>query len=99
VFATSPVYTEIKPCPRWVDILCDSKIVEREIVREARELLKPNIGLHATSKRRGSQRFEWHIAEIYKDIQSITWHLGMIMGKDLELFALSKRRPTQMPGL
>jgi len=80
MFATSPVYTEIKPARAGLTAFA-AQIVERELVREAREVVKPSSGLHATSKKRGSQRLEWvdigtltvrRVEEIYKDIQSLT---------------------------
>jgi len=53
-FATSPVYTEIKPARAGLSAFA-AQIVESELVREAREVVKPKSGLHATSKKRGSQ--------------------------------------------
>ena len=111
MFATSPVYTEIKSARAGLTAFA-AQIVERELVREAREVVKPSSGLHATSKKRGSQRIEWvdigtstvsRVAEIYKDIQSLTWHLmNKIAGKDDfeegsgAVRAIKKRRPTEM---
>ena len=114
MFATSPVYTKIKSARAGLTAFA-AQIVERELVRElreAREVVKPSSGLHATSKKRGSQRIEWvdigtstvsRVAEIYKDIQSLTWHLmNKIAGKDDfeegsgAVRAIKKRRPTEM---
>jgi hypothetical protein len=92
MFATFPVYTKIKPARAGLTAFA-AQVVERELVREAREVVKPSSGLHATSesKKRASQRIEWadigastvsRVAEIYKDIQSLTWHLmNKIAGK------------------
>ena len=111
LFATSPVYTEIKPARAGLTAFA-AQIVERELVREAREVVKPSNGLHATSKKRGSQRIEWvdigtstvsRVAEIYKDIQSLTWYLlNKIAGKDDfeqrsgAVRAIKQWRPTEM---
>ena len=55
-----------------------TQIVKKELVKEAREVVKPTSGLHATSKTQRSQRIEWvdigastvsRVAEIYKDHQ------------------------------
>jgi hypothetical protein len=115
MFAMSPVYTEIKPARAGLTAFA-AQIVEKELVREAREVVKSTSGLHATSKKRGSQRIEWadigsstvsRVAEIYKDIQSLTWHLmNRIAGKDDEIEegagvvrAVKRRRPTEMVSL
>jgi hypothetical protein len=80
MFATSPVYTEIKPARAGLTAFA-AQIVEKEFVKEAMEVVKvkvvkPTSGLHATSKKCGSQRIEWAdigsstvscVAEIYKD--------------------------------
>ncbi|KAF8810223.1 hypothetical protein BYT27DRAFT_7186656 [Phlegmacium glaucopus] len=77
LFSTSPVYSEIKPARAGLTAFA-AQIVERELVREAREVVKPTSGLHATSKKRGSHQLEWvdigastvsQVAEIYKDVQ------------------------------
>ena len=117
MFATSPVYTEIKPARAGLSAFA-AQIVEKELVREAREVVKPTSGLHATSKKTGSQRIKWvdigastvsRVAEIYQDIQSLTWHLmNKIAGKgdDFEegagagaVRAVKQRRPTDMVSL
>ena len=114
LFATSPVYTEIKPARAGLSAFA-AQIVESELVREAREVVKPKSGLHATSKKRGSQRIEWvdigastvsQVAGIYKDVQSLTWHfMNKIAGKDdFEdgsgvVRAMKQRRPTEMVSL
>jgi hypothetical protein len=112
MFASAPVYTEIKPARAGLSAFA-AQIVEKELVREAREVVKPTSGLHATSKKRGSQRIEWadigastvnRVAEIYKAIQPLTWHLmNKIAGKgdDFEevagaVRAVKQRRPTEM---
>ena len=112
LFATSPVYTKIKPARAGLTAFA-AQIVERELVREAREVVKPTSGLHATSKKRGSQRIEWadigastvsRVAEIYQNVQTLTWHLmNKIAGKD-DVYeegtgvvrAIKRRRPTEI---
>ena len=57
MFATSPVYTEIKPVHARLTAFA-AQIVEKDLVREAREIVKPTSGLHAASEKRGSQQVE-----------------------------------------
>ena len=44
MFAMSPVYTEIKPARAGLTAFA-AQIVEKELVREAREVVKPTSGL------------------------------------------------------
>ena len=57
MFATSPVYTEIKPVHARLTAFA-AQIFEKDLVREAREIVKPTSGLHAASEKRGSQQVE-----------------------------------------
>jgi len=101
MFTTSPVYTEIKPARAGLTAFA-AQIVEKELVREAREVVKPTSGLHTSSKKRGSQTVS-RVAETHKDVQSLTWHhLNKIAGKDdIDegpgfIHAVTRRRPTEM---
>ena len=51
MFATSPVYTEIKPAHAGLPAFA-AQIVERELVREAREVIKPSSAVLVLFQRR-----------------------------------------------
>ena len=56
MYATTPVYTKIKPA-RAVLTAFAAQIVEKRLVQEARKAVRPQSGLHATSKKRGTQKW------------------------------------------
>jgi len=107
MYATTPVYTKIKPARAALTAFA-AQIVEKKLVQEARKAVQPQSGLHATSKKRGTQKVEWadvgastvsHVEAVIKRHQPLTWRLlNRIAGeKDVEgVPAVQKRRPTSM---
>ena len=105
MYATTPVYMKIKPARAALTAFA-AQIVEKKLVQEARKAVQPESGLHATSKRRGTQKVEWadvgastvsHVEAIIKRCQPLTWRLlNRIAGeKDVDgVPAVRKRRPT-----
>ncbi|PPR02512.1 LOW QUALITY PROTEIN: hypothetical protein CVT26_011996 [Gymnopilus dilepis] len=82
MYSTSVKYTEIKPARAALTSFA-AQIVEKELVREAKNAVKPSSGLHATLKRRGSQRVEWidfstdtvsRVQDVIKHYQPLLWH-------------------------
>ncbi|KAF8804246.1 hypothetical protein BYT27DRAFT_7107802, partial [Phlegmacium glaucopus] len=59
-----------------------AQIIEKKLVQEVRRAVEPQSGLHATSKKRGTQKVEWadmgastvsHVEGIIKRCQPLTW--------------------------
>ncbi|PPQ76949.1 hypothetical protein CVT26_007946 [Gymnopilus dilepis] len=82
MYSTSVKYTKIKPARAALTSFA-AQIVEKELVREAKSAVKPSSGLHATLKRRGSQRVEWtdistdtvsRVQGVIKHHQPLLWH-------------------------
>ena len=83
MYATTPVYTKIKPARAALTAFA-AQIVEQKLVQEARKAVHPQSGLHATSKKRGTQKVEWvdvgastasYVEAIIKRCQPLTWRL------------------------
>jgi hypothetical protein len=61
-----------------------AQIVQKKIISEARKAVLPASGLHATSKKRGSQKVIWsdigkatvsHVEGVIWECQPLTWNL------------------------
>ena len=83
MYATKPVYTKIKPARAALTAFA-AQIVEKKLIQEAKKAVQPQSGLHATSKKRGTQKLEWadvgastfsHVEAIIKCYQPLTWRL------------------------
>jgi hypothetical protein len=110
MYSTTSVYTSIKPGRAALTAFA-AQIIEKKLIQEARNAVHPHSGLHATSKKRGTQKVEWaevgastvsHVEDIIKRCQPLTWTLlNRIAGsKDGEAVSVvRKHRPTSTESL
>lgn len=82
MYSTTTLYTEIKSARAALTAFA-AQIVEKKLVAEAKVAVWPSSGLHATLKKRGSQKVEWadigantvsQAMEIIKQHQPLLWY-------------------------
>jgi hypothetical protein len=57
MYSTTSVYTSIKPARAALTAFA-AQIIEKKLIQEARKAVQPRSGLHATSKKRGTQKVQ-----------------------------------------
>ncbi|KAF8811788.1 hypothetical protein BYT27DRAFT_7336050 [Phlegmacium glaucopus] len=82
MYSTSTPFTQIANVRAAMSSFA-VQVVEAKLVKEAQAAVLPTSGLHASLKKRSSQKLEWadigaatlsHVSEIIQQFQPLTWH-------------------------
>ncbi|RDB30543.1 hypothetical protein Hypma_007322 [Hypsizygus marmoreus] len=85
MYTTATPYVEIRPVRAALTSFA-AQITQAKLLKEAKSAVKPESGLHVSSRKRGEQKMQWadigaatvsRVSEIIKKHQPLTWELLM----------------------